>query len=68
MFIPLLGPGMKKRGELTCFRIKTRQIRTFVKVAMMAGQGQVGEIIPATMLAGNDVLDVERNQWGSILR
>ena len=53
---------MEKPGQLPGLRIDTGEIRTLVMVVVVAGECQVGEIVPATVLLGEDVLHVEREE------
>jgi hypothetical protein len=61
--LEMLFPGVltwvEELGDVTGFRIDTREIAAFVRVASVAGQRQVGKLIIATVLARNDVLDLE---------
>jgi hypothetical protein len=61
--LEMLFPGVltwvEELGDATGFRIDTREIGAFVRVASVAGQGQVARLIITTMLASNDVFDLE---------
>ena len=50
---------MKQRYELAVVRIERRQVRTFVQVALVARQGQIGLVVAAQVLASHDMLDLE---------
>jgi hypothetical protein len=62
VFFPGVLPWVEERDDLTRFGVDARQIGALVRVTSVAGQGKVcGSVIPA-MLAGNDVLDLERRK------
>ena len=66
MLAPTVVPRVKQLRNLIRFRIYARQVRTFVQVAVHAGEGQVVEVIRAAMTFGTDVFEVEGGQ-GRIL-
>jgi len=51
---------MKKSHHCVRVRINSGEIGSLVRIALMASPCQVFPIIRAAMLAGEDVLDVER--------
>jgi hypothetical protein len=59
----LLFPGVltwvEKSGNFTRFGINAREIGTLMRVASVAGQGQIRGLIIAAVLARNNVLNVE---------
>jgi len=61
--LEMLFPGVltwvEKLGDVAGFRIDTREIGAFVRVASIAGQGQVTRLLVTTVLASNDVFDLE---------
>ena len=63
MLFPGVLTWVEERGDFVRFWIDAREISTFMGVASVAGQGQVGRLIIPTMLARNDVLNVERRKW-----
>ncbi len=62
MLFPRVLTWVEELGDFACFGINSREINAFVRVASVAGQGQVSRLIIATVLARNDVLDVERRK------
>ena len=51
---------MKQPEEGAAFRIKSTQVRTLVRIAVVAGESEVFASVPSAMLPSNDVLDVRR--------
>jgi hypothetical protein len=49
---------MKQPDERAAFRIKSTQVRTLVRIAVVAGESEVFAVVPSAMLSSNDVLDV----------
>jgi hypothetical protein len=64
---PFVAARMEEFRGLFCVRIDAREVRTFVKIAIHAGERQVVEFVESTMNAGNDMLDVLRSQRGIVL-
>ena len=62
MLFPRVLTRVEKRGDLARLGINACEISTFVRVASVAGQGQIRRLIIATVLARNDVLNVERRK------
>ena len=58
---PTIVSGMKQPGQLPSFRIKARQIRTFLQVTAMTSKGEIVDRIIPAMLPRNDMLYVEWN-------
>ena len=56
--------GLESR-DLRGLRIDSRDVCTFVSIAMNAGKRQIVKIIDAAMLSGDDVIDLE---WGRVQR
>jgi hypothetical protein len=67
VIFPPLYPRVEEWYHLSCIRVDPRQVGPFVEVAVLAGQGQIGEIVGATVLPGNDVLDLEAKERVSLL-
>ena len=59
VLFPDVVAWVKQRNDLPGLRVNPRQIRTFMCIAPVAGQGQVGRSVATAVLAGNDMLDVE---------
>lgn len=59
MIVPLLAAGMKESHDLACGGINAREIGTFLKIAMVAGQGKIIRLVASPMLPGNDMFDVK---------
>ena len=57
--MPFLGSRVEQVRDFTCHWVNTREIWSLVAVAKVAGKGQVLWIIAATMLLGDDVLDMK---------
>ncbi len=58
---PGVGARVKKSGQFAGVRVETREVRPLVTVAEMTSQGKVCIIVAAVVLAGNNVLNVERD-------
>jgi hypothetical protein len=59
VFLPQIVSWVEQRFDLSRLRIDAAEIWTFMQVAMVASQRQVGVVIPSLVLFGNDVLDME---------
>jgi len=57
---PVVAPRMKERHELTTNWIHACEIRAFVEITTVAGQGKVVNVVAPAMLLRNDMLDVVR--------
>lgn len=62
MLFPRVLTWVEKRGNFARFGINAREISTLMRVASIAGQDQIRRLIIATVLARNDVLNVERRK------
>ncbi len=49
---------MKQPNERAAFRIKSTQVRTLVRIAVVAGESEVFAVVPSAMLSSNDLLDL----------
>ena len=58
VLIPPVLPRIKQPDERAAFRIKSTQVRTLVRIAVVAGESEVVAGVSSAMLASNDVLDV----------
>jgi len=58
VLIPPILPRMKQPDERAAFRIRSTQVRTLVRIAVIAGESEVFAVVPSAMLSSNDVLDV----------
>lgn len=67
MVFPLVSPRMKQFGDLIGLGIDTGQVRSFMEVAINTGQGKIVGFIRATVLLGDDVLDVQDSQRRVVL-
>ena len=67
MLFPLVSAGMKQIGYLIGLRINTRQVRSFMQIAIDAGQGKIAGVVRTSMLFGNDVLDMQDSQRRVVL-
>jgi hypothetical protein len=67
----VITPSVSTRIEQCRHRarggIDAREVRPFVRVAAVAGEGEATGIVDAAVLPGYDVFDVERNKWCRIL-
>ena len=68
MLVPVILARMKQLRDLAVLRVDPGKIRPFVQVAVPASQGQVGRAIPAAVLPGDDMLDVEPCERQVLLR
>ena len=59
MIAPAVEPGMKQSRQFSRLRIKPGEVRAFVEIAMMTGEGQVFRHVPASVLTRRNVIDVE---------
>ena len=62
MLAPLLTTRMKQLGYLVGLRIEPGQVRSFVQIAIDAGESKVINIIGSTMSPRDNVLHVKRRQ------
>jgi hypothetical protein len=60
MFRPRVPPRMEERHEFSARGVDAREVRPFMSVASIAGQGQVARVVGPTVLFGDDVFDVMR--------
>ena len=51
---------MEQPPNLVCCRIATRDVRSFVTVAVQAGERQIRGVAASSVLPGNDVVYLER--------
>ena len=49
---------MKEPDERAAFRVKSAQVRSLVRIAVVAGESEVSAVVSSAMLASDDVLDV----------
>ena len=68
MFIPLVLPRMKEPDDRAAFRVKSAQVRSLVRIAVVAGESEVSAVVSSAMLASDDVLDVIGEEWLRVLR
>src|SRR5262249_40646862 len=59
MLFPGVRTWVEEHNDCTCVGVNARKIGALMSVASVAGQGKVGRMVIATMLARNDVLNVE---------
>ena len=59
MFGPFVSTRMEQRNKLPAFRIKAGNVRPLVEAAEAAGQRQIVQFAGTTVLASDDVLDME---------
>ena len=59
---------MKQPDERAAFRIKSTQVRTLVRIAVVAGESEVFAVVSSAMLASNDVLDMIAEERLRVLR
>ncbi len=59
MIFPSVTSRMKQLRRFARFRINSSQIRTFVKIAVDTGKGQIVQAVRSSMNARDDVLDVQ---------
>jgi hypothetical protein len=57
---PTLAPRVEEGHKLATDRIHARQVRALAKIAAMAGQRKIVNVVAPAMLPGDDVLDVVR--------
>jgi hypothetical protein len=68
VLIPLVLPRMKEPDERAAFRVKSAQVRSLVRIAVVAGESEVSAVVSSAMLASDDVLDVIGEEWLRVLR
>ena len=61
-------PRMKEPDERAAFRVKSAQVRSLVRIAVVAGESEVSAVVSSAMLASDDVLNVIGEEWLSVLR
>jgi len=57
---PPVAPGVEEGHKLTADGIYAREVRALAKIAAMAGQREVVNVIAPAVLLGDDMLDVVR--------
>jgi hypothetical protein len=62
MFRPPASQGMKQKFHLTRQRVDSTKVRTFVKIAAVAGKSEIFSLIAAAVLTGDNVFDVMRRR------
>ncbi len=67
MVFPPVPPRMKQFGYLIGLGLDAGQVRSFMEIAIDAGQGKIVGVIRATVLLGDDVFDVQDSQWRVVL-
>ena len=60
--IPLVRSRMEESNKLARIRIYSGYVRTFVAVAVQAGEGEILKNSEPSMLEGNDVIDVKKGK------
>jgi hypothetical protein len=55
VLIPLVPARMKEPDECAAFRVKSAQVRSLVRVAVVAGESEVSAVVSTAMLASDDV-------------
>jgi hypothetical protein len=60
MLSPTVAPGVEEGHKLTAEGIHAREVRALAKVAAVAGQRQIVNVIAPTVLFGDDMLNVVR--------
>lgn len=61
MFVPIVKPGMKQARQFSRLRVEAGKIRTFVKIAVMAGEREILRRILSIVLA-RGMFDVKRKR------
>ncbi len=59
VLFPWVTTRMKQRNHLSCFRVNTRDIRSFPSVTSKATQTKISDDRSATVLPGTDVVEME---------
>ncbi|HEY8665406.1 MAG TPA: hypothetical protein VIL86_02015 [Tepidisphaeraceae bacterium] len=66
MIRPSLSPRVEQSHQSPAARIERGQIRAFVLIATVAGEREVHQDVTASMLARNDMLDLQP-QIGNVI-
>src|SRR4051812_19541766 len=67
MLPPSLLAWVKQRRDYVGLWIDPREVASLMKITFGACQSEVFEIIAAAVFARNDMLDLERDEWGFCL-
>lgn len=59
VFFPVISTRMKKWRDLPPEGVNSSQIRALVEVALRTGEREIGEVIRAAVLSGDDVLHMK---------
>jgi len=59
VFVPQVNAWVEESNDLTCVGICSRDVRTFMPIAVKTGEGEILKNSLASMLARNDVIDVK---------
>jgi hypothetical protein len=62
MLTPGILPRVKKSLDFTRCRIASRNVRSFVTVAVQAGESQIPEIAASAVLSGDNVIYLKRER------
>jgi hypothetical protein len=68
VLVPRLASRIEEPDDAPGLRIDPREIRPFVQVAVIAGEGEVIGVVGAAVLPGDDVLDVKRDERDVLLQ
>jgi hypothetical protein len=60
--VPVIGAGVEEACQLTGFGVYAREVRPFVTIAEMTGEGEIKVVVAPMMLPRHDVLDVKRDE------
>lgn len=67
VILPALLPRVKQRSEISGKWINAGEIRAFVKIAINAGEAEVGGIVASAMLERPDMFDMQCRQRRVVL-
>ena len=66
MVQPDFLPRLKKRGDAPCLGVNSGEVRAFLKITTMAGESQIGKLVGAAMLLGDDMFDM-KGEWTEVV-
>jgi len=68
VFIPMVDARMEQLYNFSGRRIDAREIGPFERIASVTSQCKIVHRVIGDVLLGNDVLNMERNEWRRLFR
>jgi hypothetical protein len=62
VLLPIGPPGVEEESNFLGLRINSGEVCSFVKIAVMASESEISQVIGATVFFGHDVFDVKAGE------